>query len=149
MPGPVNLPSFAGCHALLAQGARLVQTADDIVAALSRELAGFVAKPRAAPPVAVRPAARPASGSPPSAPPPRPPKEPSPPQASAPPPDASDLGGLEADVFALLGESGRLHIDALTTRLSAASGAVSRALVLLELKGLVRKLPGMYYTRDA
>jgi DNA processing protein len=52
-------------------------------------------------------------------------------------------------VFTLLGEAGRLHIDALATRLSAASGAVSRALVLLELKGLVRKLPGMYYTRDA
>jgi DNA processing protein len=143
MPGPVNLPSFAGCHALLAQGARLVQAADDIVAALSRELAGFVDAPRAVPPVAVRPAARPAGSSPPSAPSLRPPKEPSP------PPDASDLGGLEADVFALLGESGRLHIDALATRLSAASGAVSRALVLLELKGLVRKLPGMYYTRDA
>lgn len=152
MPGPVNLPSFAGCHALLAQGARLVQTADDIVSALSRELAGFVDAPRAVPPAAVRPAARPEGGGRPAAPacapPPRPAKEPSP-QHAAPPPDASGLKGLEADVFALLGADGRLHIDALATRLSAASGAVSRALVLLELKGLVRKLPGMYYTRDA
>ncbi|EKO41025.1 MAG: DNA protecting protein DprA, partial [Solidesulfovibrio magneticus str. Maddingley MBC34] len=45
LPGPVNLPTFAGCHALLSQGARLVQTADDIVAALARELTLFVGAP--------------------------------------------------------------------------------------------------------
>ncbi|WP_300164343.1 DNA-processing protein DprA [Solidesulfovibrio sp.] len=151
LPGPVNLPSFAGCHALLAQGARLVQAAEDIVAALARELAGYVDAPRSRPPVPARPmpAQAAATRPTPSRASPPPPEAQAPSSAPAAPEAAAGLTGLEAEAYRLLGEGGRLHIDVLATRLGAASGALSRALVLLELKGLVRKLPGMYYTRDA
>ncbi|EFL50230.1 DNA protecting protein DprA [Solidesulfovibrio fructosivorans JJ]] len=147
LPGPVNLPTYAGCHALLAQGARLVQTAEDIVTALARELAAFVDMPRPAPPVAPKraPAASkraPASSNKPSVP-PAPPVAPCAPVA---PP--SDLSPLEAAIVGLLADGSKRHIDALARTLDAASGALSQALVLLEMKGLVRKWPGMYYTRE-
>ena len=48
----------------------------------------------------------------------------------------------------LLADGSKRHIDALARALASASGDVSRALVVLELKGLVRKWPGMYYTRE-
>ncbi|MEL7640863.1 MAG: DNA-processing protein DprA [Solidesulfovibrio sp.] len=144
LPGPVNLASFAGCHALLTQGARLVQSAGDIVAALARELAAYVDAPRPAGPV----------------PPPRPvrraPPEPvargaglAPAGAASPRPAPAGLSDLETAVLELLDDGARTHIDALGSRLGAGAGALSQALVLLEMKGLVRKLPGMYYTRDA
>ena len=156
LPGPVNLPTYAGCHALIAQGARLVQTAGDIVAVLSRELAAYVDAPRAAPPP------------PPPAPPPRArrrtptvspaisPGAPTSASPTAPKPTSSGtpvaapqgLPPLEARVVELLADGSKRHIDALARALASASGDVSRALVVLELKGLVRKWPGMYYTRE-
>ncbi len=149
LPGPVNLPSFAGCHTLLVQGARLVQTAGDIVEALARELAAFVDAPRphapapspAAAAEKVGPAPKRASATP--AAPSRPARERKP-AADGPLPE---LSPLEARVLALL-DGGRGHIDALAARLATTAGALNHALVLLEMKGLVRKLPGMYYTRD-
>jgi DNA processing protein len=153
LPGPVTLPTYAGCHALLGQGARLVQTADDIVAALGRELAPFVNRPRPVPP-----AGAPAPGSRPD---PTPAAvRPSPVNrrrgqaraavlAAADGPAAPEaLDGLEAAVAGLLADGSRRHIDALARELRASSGALSHALVLLEMKGLVRKWPGMYYTRE-
>lgn len=156
LPGPVSLPTFAGCHTLIAQGARLVQTAEDIVAALARELAAFVDVPRPVPPPAGpapvqreapvaaasnaahqggasgKKMAAPADG----------PGMP----ADAPRPEA--LSPLETAVVEVLADGARHHIDALARSLATASEVVSRALVLLELKGLVRKWPGMYYTRE-
>ena len=58
------------------------------------------------------------------------------------------LPPLEARVVELLADGSKRHIDALARALASASGDVSRALVVLELKGLVRKWPGMYYTRE-
>lgn len=155
LPGPVNLPSFAGCHTLLSQGARLVQSAEDIVAALARELADYVDAARPVVPIASRPAGLAAPVSP-----ARPPRRASPPLAARPdrprlpdtpaaPTAPPELSAMEAAVLELLEAGERKHIDALAERLDAAAGALSHALVLLEMKGLVRKLPGMYYTRDA
>lgn len=158
LPGPVNLPTYAGCHALLSQGARLVQTADDIVAALARELAACVDAPRPAPPVRPAPVAPPAGPGKRAGPVPakaRPVSSAAPTGAravpagpSGPPPLPAGLSDLERAVAGLLDDGSRRHIDALATALGAASGAVSQTLVLLELKGLVRKWPGMYYSRD-
>jgi DNA processing protein len=155
LPGPVNLPTYAGCHALLAQGARLVQTADDIVAALARELAAYVDAPRPAPPVRPAPtgsravpAARTGERARPAGPKVRPAAPAAPGKRPDPAPLPDGLSDLEAAIAGLLGDGSKRHIDALATALGAASGAVSQALVLLEMKGLVRKWPGMYYTRD-
>jgi DNA processing protein len=171
LPGPVNLPTFAGCHALLSQGARLVQTADDIVAALARELAPFVGAPRPAPPArAPRRAAVPTPSSPAAAPSPSPrpvraarpakavkPSAPllaasSPKPAAAPPSApvlAPPLAPLEAAALAALSQGDKRHIDALAAELAVAAKDLSSALVLLEIKGLVRKWPGMYYSGEA
>jgi len=161
LPGPVNLPTYAGCHALLAQGARLVQSADDVVAALARELAVYVDAPRPVPPG--RPAGAPARPATVSRPCPAPPRRPAPAATrrtplSAPPAPAAKrpgplpvpegLGDLEAAVVSLLGDGAKRHIDALGKSLGAASADLSRTLVLLEVRGLVRKWPGMYYTRE-
>ena len=168
LPGPVNLPTFSGCHALLSQGARLVQTAGDIVSGLARELAPFVDAPRPVPPgrpartpvpaaVAPTAAAAPKNGS--KAAPRAVAKTPAKAAtAAASAPKAAPrpalgvpegLGPVEARVLALLADGSRQHIDALGTALSVAAKDLSSALVLLELKGLVRKWPGMYYTGGA
>ncbi len=139
LPGPVHLPTYVGCHGLLGQGATLVQTAEDILVGLARELAAFVDRPRRSrptPPVPSPPPARPQ---------PAPPTQAAP---VAPPPPPEDLDGLEAAVAALLADGSRRHIDAIGQALEAPAGAVSRALLTLEMKGLVRKWPGMYYSRD-
>ncbi|MYL82411.1 DNA-protecting protein DprA [Desulfovibrio aerotolerans] len=179
LPGPVNLPTFSGCHALLSQGAHLVQSAGDIVAGLARELAPFVDSRRPTPPG--RPA-REATPSPTpvaavagSAPGPRPrptgrvsgkppgkasqqasprPLLPAGPDAPNPPVRAAlvvpeGLSPVESGVLTLLADGSKRHIDALATSLAVAAKDLSSALVLLELKGLVRKWPGMYYTGEA
>jgi DNA processing protein len=144
LPGPVNLPTYAGCHALLASGATLVQTAEDILTTLSRELAEALETPRH--PVPAAPAAPSRQTSPiRTAQPPRP----APPaRKSVSPAPVEVLEGLEAAVAGLLADGTKRHIDALARELGAGSGELSRALVTLEIKGLVRKWPGMYYSRD-
>ena len=168
LPGPVNLPTFSGCHALLSQGARLVQTAGDIVSGLARELAPFVDAPRPVPPgrparppvpAAVAATAAPApqkrSRAAPGAVAKTPAKAPAAAASAAkatPRPALGvpeGLGPVETRVLTLLADGSRQHIDALGTALSVAAKDLSSALVLLELKGLVRKWPGMYYTGEA
>ncbi|UJX41348.1 DNA-processing protein DprA [Desulfovibrio sp. JY] len=152
LPGPVNLPTYAGCHALIGQGARLVQTAEDIVTALARELAAFVDRPRPAPPRPAPPAVSKRQSAPRPAPPAAPkskPASPTPPESPvAPTASPPDLPPLEAGIVKLLADGSKRHIDALARTLETASGPLSQALVLLEMKGLVRKWPGMYYTRE-
>lgn len=55
------------------------------------------------------------------------------------------LSGHEGRVASLLARAGSLHVDQLSRELELGAGEVSRTLVLLEIKGLVRQLPGMYY----
>jgi len=177
LPGPVNLPTFSGCHALLSQGAHLVQSAGDIVSGLARELAPYVDAALPTPPG--RPAREPAPSSASIAPAPKPrlsgraPLKPAPkplgqplPRPSTRPlipagPDAAKpsvqaaqtapegLTPVESGVLTLLADGSKRHIDALATSLAVAAKDLSSALVLLELKGLVRKWPGMYYSGEA
>ncbi len=68
---------------------------------------------------------------------------------SAPAPDPETLAGLgetERAALAWLASRESAHIDAIGRELGLASGEVSRALLVLELGGLVRKRPGMYYS---
>jgi len=92
---------------------------------------------------------RPAVSLPPSLPPERVPPPaadavaPAPPALPATP--AAALTDLEQSVLGLFKDGVRLHMDAVGQELGLASHMVSRTLVGLELKGLVRKWPGMYY----
>ncbi|EKO38782.1 MAG: hypothetical protein B193_2509, partial [Solidesulfovibrio magneticus str. Maddingley MBC34] len=74
------------------------------------------------------------------------------PAAAAPPADAvaaQPLAPLEAAALAALARGDKRHIDALAAELAVAAKDLSSALVLLEIKGLVRKWPGMYYSGEA
>jgi DNA processing protein len=164
LPGPVHLPTFAGCHALIKEGALLVQCGQDILEALAPRLAAYVRRPPSPLPQAAPPAGdglRERRPLPPSLPPERVPppraeavaaaplapqrREPPPPRPAGPRPEPEGLTDLERTVLRLFADGKRLHMDAVGQELGLASQMVSRTLVGLEIKGLVRKWPGMYY----
>lgn len=140
LPGPLGQPTFAGCHKLIKQGAALVESAEDIIRTLRFQFAAeLAAVPSALPtqhplPEAVRPT----------------------PQRLVPTPLAQqqpqrplpeNLTDEERTLLSLLSADGKLHIDALIQSLGADCAAVSRRLLVLEMQGLVRQWPGMYYSR--
>ncbi|WP_243545874.1 DNA-processing protein DprA [Pseudodesulfovibrio tunisiensis] len=151
LPGPIGQSTFAGCHKLIKQGATLVESADDILCSLSYAC-----------PHALQPLSKPGS------------ERPSPerfaasescvrqePGGSATVSEeaASDsswaigmrqrtLFGVtdeEKELLGLLDETGRMHIDTLGRTLGWTSSRVSRVLLVLEMRGIVQQLPGMWY----
>jgi DNA processing protein len=115
VPGSINSEFSRGTHALLRDGARLVESVDDVMDELSL--------PEAAPPK--RPIAPP-------------------PAAPAPPPP--DLTGDEQVIIEALSLQQR-HIDDIIEHCRVPSSRASASLLMLELKGLVRRLPGNMFMR--
>jgi len=169
LPGPVHLPTFAGCHALIKEGALLVQSGQDILEALAPRLEAYVRRPGRNHPTAPDPGTdqglRERRPLPPSLPPERAPTRraeavapapelpaaagpPTRAAASAPSPEPEGLTDLERAVLRLFTDGKRLHMDAVAQELGLASQMVSRTLVGLEIRGLVRKWPGMYYGQE-
>ncbi|HUU46202.1 MAG TPA: DNA-processing protein DprA [Acidobacteriota bacterium] len=107
IPGELGHPQYVGSHELLKEGARIITSADDILA--DYDLA---------------PAPRP----------------------SGPPPRLPALTDIEHKVFTGLGGS-PCHIDRLAVSLGVSAGECARVLVLLELKGLVRRSAGNMISR--
>ncbi len=161
LPGPVHLPTFEGCHRLIKEGALLVQGGGDILEALAPRLAEYVRRePGKTPPATPDPRhgvglrerpAGPRRPLPPSLPPGHAPPEnaeavvPAPQTPGPPVPLPEDLSDLERLLLGAFHDGEKRHLDALSQELGLASQMVSRTLVQLELKGLVRKWPGMYY----
>jgi DNA processing protein len=56
-----------------------------------------------------------------------------------------ELNPDEKQVLELLDAADKMHIDALGRELGWDSATVSRVLLLLEMRGAVRQLPGMWY----
>lgn len=154
LPGPLGQPTFAGCHRLIKQGAALVEGAEDILRALRFQFAAKLAhvpeklpepaadatsptdgpaSKNAAGMAASAPSAGDASSAPPQRRPPR----------TAPP---AGLTNDERALLARLTAEDKTHIDTLIQALESDSAAVSRLLLVLELQGLVRQWPGMYYS---
>jgi DNA processing protein len=147
LPGPLGQPTFAGCHRLIKQGAALVEDAADIIRSLRYQ---FAAELRAvpaslpgvshddAPAATPRLAAHASSG------------EPAAQSAPAVPNPArelpADLTEGERELLSHLQPDGKTHIDTLIQNLGLDSAAVSRRLLVLEVRGLVRQWPGMYYS---
>jgi DNA processing protein len=117
VPGPADSDDSAGCLALLRNGAKLVRSAEDIL----EDLAGI----DPGPPVAAR-ATSPAPPPPPAGPPP-------------------ELEGVPLRIWEAL--TGPRHADDLVRALSVSAAELTRVLMVLELKGVVRKLPGNQYER--
>lgn len=150
VPGAVSASSSEGCQELVRRGAKAVFSADDVLRELVPLLAehvreGFLERDleRFRPPrkekakvtalsetgkeeeqTAARPDVSPTV-----------------------PADARTLGldGLEAGVYDLV-RSGPIHVDAICRALGHDAGTVSRVAAILEIRGVLERLPGMRYT---
>jgi DNA processing protein len=111
VPGPADSPQSKGCHALIRDGARLVESFTDV-------LEEFTVLPGLAPSTTDRPA--------------------------RPVPSPLSVVGLTEPERQVLAEIGRSEtdIDALIERMDLAPGKVLATLVRLEMRHLVRQLPG-------
>jgi DNA processing protein len=130
IPGSIHSPQSRGCHALIRQGAKLVETAEDIV----EELRGAAQPPL---PLGAAPPGRPG----------RPPrtaasKTPTGMVAGAAEPPTND----EDPLLAALGHD-PVTLDALLARTGESAAVLSARLLELELAGRVARLPGGLYQR--
>lgn len=117
LPGSIHNPLARGCHQLIRDGAKLVETTDHILEEISHNLDGF----RAPTPVQTP---DPASA------------------AAAADPEDSD----HARLLAALGHA-PARIDELVVRTGWSADAVSSTLLILELEGRVVSAPGGAYMR--
>lgn len=122
VPGPIDRPTSEGCHRLIQQGAKLVCSAQDIIDELDLEI-GFLAlddTPRA-------------KGNSPG--------------TIAEPRREPILSEGERLILTELAD-GDSTIDTLVTATGMPAGKVSATLLQLELKSLVKQLPGKYFTKQ-
>jgi len=121
IPGSIHNPVSRGCHQLIRQGAKLVETADDILEELGPQVAGAGQR---TPPVAAQPAPATESGA-----------------ATGTPADPAGERVLAAVDWEPRG------VDELAARSGLDAGAAASTLLRLELDGRVRQLPGGLYQR--
>jgi len=121
IPGSIHNPLTRGCHQLIRQGAKLTETADDILSEL--DFSGFQAP-------------SPAEAAEPSA------ESPLPPHLAP---------GMDKDHKILLDALGfdPADIDTLVVRTGFKADAVSSMMLILELEGHVQAAPGGRYSRVA
>lgn len=125
IPGSIHSPLAKGCHLLIKQGAKLVETAADILdelgwARAAASVAATKRAPRAAPPEA--PSITPAP-------------------AGRPAPSAAETALLDALGF------DPVDLDTLCERTGQAAAALSAQLLALELDGRVERQPGGRFLR--
>jgi len=143
VPGPITSVVSQGTHNLLKQGAKLVTSVDDILEELSPLLAqgsGVRAQTSTAEGSGLRVQAEPPALSP----------EPLCHRAPNPQPRAVpelQSPDIEQRVLTSIGIETPLYVDAIAERSGLAAHEVSAALLQLELKQLVRQLPGKRFVR--
>lgn len=108
VPGDVTRPESHGCHALIKDGARLAECAEDVVEGLGIALSAVPER--------------------------------------APMPVVTDLPTGEQALLEALSYEPR-HVDEVVSRAGLAAAQVSAGLMMLEMKGLVRRLPGSTFVR--
>jgi DNA processing protein len=123
VPGKIDSPLSQGPHYLIKQGAKLVESVEDVMEALG--YIGDQLKEHAA--ISAKEATD---------------------NIEAPLFETTRLGlkGHEKTVFELLGKE-PLHVDQIIADADLPAGAVNASLVALRLKGLIRQLPGNLFAR--
>jgi DNA processing protein len=122
VPGRVDSPQSRGCHALIKDGAKLVETFDDIAEEFAR-LPGMLPTPPAAAPSSAGTQAAASSST-----------------------TGLELSPLETTLLSLLGTAD-MAIDDLVGAAEAPAAEVLSALLRLEMRRLVRQLPGRRVVR--
>lgn len=117
IPGSIHSPQSRGCHALIRQGAKLVESAQDIVEELGGTPAGRARRCARAPAVTAGDEA-----------------------GAAPAPDDTDV------LLAALGHD-PVTLDALAARTGLSAAILGARLLELELTGAVARLPGGLFQR--
>jgi DNA processing protein len=137
VPGNVDSPASAGCLELIRNGARLVRTADDVLEDLkgiaTPEYGKQASGGRQPPGATLFDDAQDKTQSDPGA---------NAPASTGPPPD---LDPTQLRVWEAL--ASRRHGDELAREVGVPVGELSTVLMRLEMKRLVRRLPGNYYER--
>jgi DNA processing protein len=113
VPGPVDSLSSVGCHRLIRDGARLVETVDDILEELGPRVRGMVAIPE---------------------------------EVAAPRAAELALSEQERSILARLGTE-PVGVDQLIGETRLAASQVMATLSVLEMRRLVRRLPGQLFVR--
>jgi DNA processing protein len=135
VPGAADSPASAGCLELIRKGARLVRNADDVI----EDLQGIATADYRDSAKGDRKLGSEVKTSTPTA------DAPSSPEPPLPPPPLPPLDAVQQRVFDSLAE--KRHADELVRELSLSAGELSRTLMQLELKKVVRRLPGNFYER--
>lgn len=118
IPGRISDPAAQGCHKLIKNGARLVESPEDVVDEIqSLPLGGAVPHPATATPA---------------------------PKPSAPKPAAGTFSRDEQSILSALRE-GECSPDALLAATGLSAGAMGPLLIALEMKCAIKRLPGGEY----
>ena len=121
IPGSIHSATAKGCHLLIRQGAKLVETANDILEELGPLAAAAEVPATTQPSTTAQPAA-------------------------AQPADTAELDPEYRELLELLGHD-PVSIDLLVERCGLTAEAVSSMLLILELQGYVAAAPGGLYSR--
>ena len=119
VPGNITSANSYGTNYLIKSGAKLVQQWQDVVAELPGDIAAAILPPRVD---EERSAIRP----------------------ETPPPE---LNGNEQKIWGLLRADAPVHIDSLMESSGMSFGELNRSLVALDIRDLIRVLPGKNYAR--
>jgi len=120
VPGNIFKQQSRGAHALIKQGATLVESVDDIITALNNRALPFAQLEQADQAEQAKKVAVPTV--------------------------RADLSAVENRVFLAL-EADPRHIDDLAAAANMGAAEVNSTLVMLELKGAARRMPGGMFTR--
>jgi DNA processing protein len=121
VPGNITSGNSFGTNYLIKSGAKLVQQWQDVVAELPSEIGAAILPPK------IESSAAASNGK------------------NAPAP--ADLSEGEKKVWSLLSPEDSMHIDVLLEWSGLSFGEVNSALVALDLRDLIRVLPGKHYAR--
>ena len=135
VPGQIDKPSAQGTNRLIQQGAKLVMGPEDVLEELDALPDLFASAPPPRPVAAPQPAG----------------SVPAPVPASSGLPPAATLAGLRGSEAAVLAavERDETPVDRIVATCGLPTAVVSSTLLALELKKLVKQLPGKHYVRLA